>query len=76
MCLMKAIGAWVRSMDSGSLLCGPIPRHFQKKSKYEILENTQTLEIFAKKHPKFFWNYILVHVILHIGPCLIFYNYN
>jgi hypothetical protein len=28
------------------------------------------------KTAQFFWNYILVPEILHLGPCLTFYNYN
>jgi hypothetical protein len=29
-----------------------------------------------KNTPELFQNYILVPVILHLGPCLAFYNYN
>jgi hypothetical protein len=38
-------------------------------------ENSRWLE-FYKNTPKLFWNYILVHVILYLGPYLTFYNYN
>jgi hypothetical protein len=31
---------------------------------------------FYKSTSELFWNYILVPVILHLGPCLTFYNYN
>jgi hypothetical protein len=31
---------------------------------------------FCKNTSEFFYNYILVPVILHIGPYLTFYNYN
>jgi hypothetical protein len=31
---------------------------------------------FYKNTPELFQNYILVPVILHLGPCLTFYNYN
>jgi hypothetical protein len=34
-----------------------------------------TLE-FYKNTPELFHNYILVPIILHLGPCLTFYNYN
>jgi hypothetical protein len=33
-------------------------------------------QYFCKNTPKLFINYILVYVILHLGPCLTFYNYN
>jgi hypothetical protein len=46
-----------------------------RKIKTEILENTRTLEI-LQKHPKLFQNYILVPLILHLGPCIYFYIYN
>jgi hypothetical protein len=39
------------------------------------MENSRRLE-FYEHTPELFDNYILVHVILHIGPCLTFYNYN
>jgi hypothetical protein len=31
---------------------------------------------FYKNTPELFHNYILVSVILQLGPCLTFYNYN
>jgi hypothetical protein len=31
---------------------------------------------FCKNTIKLFQNYILVLIILHLGPCLTFYNYN
>jgi hypothetical protein len=36
------------------------------------LENNRTLE-FCKNIPKLFWNYVLVPVILHLGPYLSFF---
>jgi hypothetical protein len=47
---------------------------FLIENKTEILENTRTLEI-LQNTPKLFWNYILVPVILHLGPYLSFFNY-
>jgi hypothetical protein len=41
----------------------------------EILENPRTL-YFCKNTPELFQNYILVPIILHLGPRLTFYNYN
>jgi hypothetical protein len=40
-----------------------------------ILKITGALE-FYKKHIELFQNYILVPVILHLGPCITFYNYD
>jgi hypothetical protein len=40
-----------------------------------ILENPRT-SYFCKNTPKLFQNYILVPIILHVGPYLTFYNYN
>jgi hypothetical protein len=41
----------------------------------QIPKITRTSE-YCKNTPKLFHNYILVPVILHVGPCLTFYNYN
>jgi hypothetical protein len=41
----------------------------------EILEIAGALNFF-KKTPKLFQNFILVPVILHLGPQLTFYNYD
>jgi hypothetical protein len=40
-----------------------------------ILEIPKPLYFF-KNTPELFQNYILVPIILHIGPCLTFYNYS
>jgi hypothetical protein len=54
---------------------GHILRLFQKENKFEILENSRVPGI-LQNTPKLFCNYVLVPIILHIGPCLTFYNYN
>jgi hypothetical protein len=46
-----------------------------RKINLEIRKITRTFE-FYKNTPELFENYILVHVILHLGPYLTFYNYN
>jgi hypothetical protein len=46
-----------------------------KKNKSENLEIHQDPG-FLQKHPELFWNYILIPAILHLGPCLTFYNYD
>jgi hypothetical protein len=35
----------------------------------------QSLE-FCKNNPKIFLNYIFAPKILHLGPCIIFHNYD
>jgi c-di-GMP-related signal transduction protein len=41
----------------------------------KILENPRT-SYFCKNTLELFQNYILLTAILHLGPYLIFYNYN
>jgi hypothetical protein len=50
-------------------------RFFFSKIIPEILGNPRT-SYFCKNTLKLFHNYILVPVILHLGPCLTLYNYN
>jgi hypothetical protein len=50
-------------------------RFFFSKIILEILENPRT-PYFCKNTPELFQNYTLVPIILHLGPCLTFYNYN
>jgi hypothetical protein len=50
-------------------------RFFCSKIILEILENPIT-PYFCKNTPKLFHNYILVPVILYVGPCLTSYSYN
>jgi hypothetical protein len=48
---------------------------FFSKIILKILENPIT-PYFCKNTPELFQNYILVTIILHLGPYLTFYNYN
>jgi hypothetical protein len=60
-------------MDPVHRRYGPIPRVFSRKVILKILKLAVTLD-FYKKNPQLFGDYILVPIIVHIGPCLSFYN--
>jgi hypothetical protein len=70
---------------------GHIPPFFFKENNSKISENARTLSFcreatrffnyilvpeFYKNNLKLFQNYIFVPVILHLGPYIIFYNYD
>jgi hypothetical protein len=62
-------------MDSVHAAVNLFNRFFFSKIIPEILENPR-MSYFCKNTPELFQNYILVYVILHLGPYLIFYIYN
>jgi hypothetical protein len=64
-----------RPCGLGSYNCRPGSRFFFRKI-IQIIQKIVDAQQFCKNTPKLFQNYILVPVILHLGPCLTFYNYN
>jgi hypothetical protein len=48
---------------------------FSVENNSIIMESSRRLE-FRKNTPDLFRNYILVPIILYLGPYLTFYNYN
>jgi hypothetical protein len=74
-CLMKFVDPWAGAGGPGPWCCGHILRIFLKENNSINPKNRWNLRI-LQKHPELFHNYILVPVILHLDPCLTFYNYN
>jgi hypothetical protein len=74
-CLMKSVDPWA---DTGGPVHGAMDIFYGivcRKINLKIQKITGTSE-FYKNTPELFQNYILVPVILHLGPFLTFYNYN
>jgi hypothetical protein len=74
--LLKSVGQWANDDGSSPRCCGYILQIFLKENNSINPENHWNLRILQKNTPKLFHNYILVPLILHLGPCLTFYNYN
>jgi hypothetical protein len=70
-----AVNPWARITDPVHAAVNLFHGFFFSKIISEILENPITL-YFCKNTPELFHNYILVPIILHLGLCLNFYNYN
>jgi hypothetical protein len=48
---------------------------FNRKLIHKFQKIIRALDL-CKNTPDIFYNYILVTIILHLGPCLTFHNYN
>jgi hypothetical protein len=71
--LMKSIDPWAGAGGSDPRCCGHILRIFLKENNSINPKNHWNLK-FCKNNHELFHNYILVTVILYLGPCLTFYN--
>jgi hypothetical protein len=72
---MKSVDPRAGAGGPGPRCCGHILRIFLKEIIPEILKITGISE-FCKNNRELFHNYILVPIVLHLGPSLTFYNYN
>jgi hypothetical protein len=68
---MRPVDPWADPRGPGPLVHEPIPQDIQYKNNLIFIENSWR-PVILQKHPRIFQNYILVPVILHVGPCINF----